>query len=205
MLHIPKREESISHTHYGYSLAPTPNPNNPHTGPSPSLPSMDKIMIKVAGPSALSHKFRFGIDCVNKLISQMPKQPIFNIVCQKSSKIRVDIRLLGNWLIYKKSQDSTISLQQLTIQIITCFLRIAREWWRWLPQETRDEMLASPDADQQILSAIGRQFYGPNNDEDYDHLTSLFMSQRLCDLEKHEQYFCYMQNLLITSGNADKP
>ena len=31
------------------------------------------------------------------------------------------------------------------------------------------------------------------------------MSHRLCDLEKHEQYFFYMQNLLITSSNADKP
>jgi hypothetical protein len=30
------------------------------------------------------------------------------------------------------------------------------------------------------------------------------MSQRICDLEKHEKYFFYMQNLLITSGNANK-
>jgi hypothetical protein len=66
-------------------------------------------------------------------------------------------------------------------------------------------MLVDNDVDQQILSAINRQLYGPNDEEECDHLASSFMSQRLCDLEQHEKYFCYMQNLLITSGNVDKP
>ena len=35
-------------------------------------------------------------------------------------------------------------------------------------------MLVAIDVDQQILSAIGRQFYGLDDDKDYDHLASLF-------------------------------
>ena len=35
-------------------------------------------------------------------------------------------------------------------------------------------MLVAIDVDQQILSAIGRQFYGLDDDEYYDHLASLF-------------------------------
>ena len=35
-------------------------------------------------------------------------------------------------------------------------------------------MLVAIDVYQQILSAIGRQFYGLDDDEDYDHLASLF-------------------------------
>ena len=47
--------------------------------------------------------------------------------------------------------------------------------------------------------------YGPDDKEDYDHLPSLFMSARLCDLSKSEEYFCYMQNLLVSSGKSDEP
>ena len=31
------------------------------------------------------------------------------------------------------------------------------------------------------------------------------MSARIYDLNKSEEYFCYMQKLLISFGNADKP
>ena len=35
-------------------------------------------------------------------------------------------------------------------------------------------MLVAIDVDQQIVLAIGRQFYGLDDDEDYDHLASVF-------------------------------
>ena len=38
-----------------------------------------------------------------------------------------------------------------------------------------------------------------------NRLAYLFMSARICDLNKSEEYFCYMQKLLISSGNANKP
>lgn len=66
-------------------------------------------------------------------------------------------------------------------------------------------MLNGADADQQILTALAKEFYGPNENEDYEHLASLFMSAKICDLNKSEEYFCYMQKLLISSGNVDKP
>ena len=47
--------------------------------------------------------------------------------------------------------------------------------------------------------------YGPDENEYYEHLASLFMSAILCDLNKSEEYFFYMQKLLISFGNADKP
>ena len=66
-------------------------------------------------------------------------------------------------------------------------------------------MLNAEDVDQQILTSLGKEFYGPDENEYYEHLASLFMSARICDLNKSEEYFCYMQKLLISSGNADKP
>ena len=66
-------------------------------------------------------------------------------------------------------------------------------------------MLNAWDANQQILTALGKEFYGPDENEDYEHLASLFMSARICDLNKSEEYFYYMQKLLISSGNVDKP
>jgi hypothetical protein len=202
MLQIPKREESTSR--YVFVLPPSPNHANPSSRPSLSIPNMDLIMEEVASSSP-SNKFHFGVDSINKLISQMHEQHVLNIACQKRAKIRDAILLLGNWVTYKKTQDSTITPQHIKIQLVVGFSGFSHEWWIWFPQETRNDMLATTYADEKILSIIGRHFYSPDDEEDYDHLPYLFMSQRLCDLEKHEQYFCYMQNLLITSGNAKKP
>ena len=50
-------------------------------------------------------------------------------------------------------------------------------------------MLNAEDADQQILTALGKEFYGPDENEDYEHVASLFMSSRIYDLNKSEEYF----------------
>ena len=90
-------------------------------------------------------------------------------------------------------------------QIIAGLSGLANEWWRWLPQEATNEMLSVEDVDQQILKALGKEFYGAEEREDSEHLASLFMSARLCDLSQSEQYFCYMQQLLISSGKSGDP
>ena len=66
-------------------------------------------------------------------------------------------------------------------------------------------MLLANDADQQILKALGKQFHGDDQIDDTEHLSSLFMSARLCNLSQAEAYFCYMQKLLIQSGKATDP
>ena len=47
MIHIPKQEESSSYSH-SICILPPPFPHSTHTplGPSPSIPSMDTIMIE---------------------------------------------------------------------------------------------------------------------------------------------------------------
>ena len=57
---------------------------------------------------------------------------------------------------------------------------------------------------QNILTVLGKEFYGLEENEDYEHIASLFMSAKIYDLNKSEEYFCYMQKLLISSGNAGK-
>ena len=84
--------------------------------------------------------------------------------------------MLGQWTLYKRNQNDTITGQQLAGQIIAGLLGLANDWWRWLLQEARNEMLSTEDVDQQILKALGKDFYGPNEREDYEHLASLFMS-----------------------------
>ena len=84
--------------------------------------------------------------------------------------------MLVQWTLYKRSQNDTITGQQLAGQIIAGLSGLANEWWRWLPQEARNEMLSAEDADQQILRALGKEFYGSDEREDSKHLASLFMS-----------------------------
>ena len=66
-------------------------------------------------------------------------------------------------------------------------------------------MLSAEDVNQQILRALGKEFYGSDERKDSDHLASLFMSARLCNLSQSEEYFCYMQRLLISFGKAGDP
>ena len=66
-------------------------------------------------------------------------------------------------------------------------------------------MISAEDADQQILKALGKEFYGPDEREDYEHLASLFMPARLCNLAQSEEYFYYMQQLLISSRKSGDP
>ena len=47
MIHIPKQEESSSCSHSVFILPPPfPHSTHPPLGPSPSIPSMDTIMIE---------------------------------------------------------------------------------------------------------------------------------------------------------------
>jgi hypothetical protein len=55
------------------------------------------------------------------------------------------------------------------------------------------------------LKALGNQFYGSKVSLDVDHLSSLFMTQRLGNMALHKDYFCYMQKLIIQSGSMNNP
>ena len=196
---IPKRETIGSSNPYDQS-----HTNPQITGPPPPF-DIEMSDLLDTSPSSVPCSLSFGMNRINNLISQMPDQLVLNIQCQSSTQIRSAIQLLSNWLLYKRTQDNTITSQQLALQLVAIFSGLASKWWRWIPQESREEMLNAEDADQQILTALGKEFYGLDENEDYEQLASLFMSARICDLNKSEEYFCYMQKLLISFGNADKP
>ena len=56
--------------------------------------------------------------------------------------------MLGQWNLYKRTQNDTLTGQQLARQIIAGLLGLANEWWRWLPQEAKNEMIYDEDVDQ---------------------------------------------------------
>ena len=161
-------------------------------------------MRDVSPSIAPSHRFQFGMNSMNNLLSQMPKKPVLNIRCQTRADIKNAIQMLGQWVLYKIQHDSILTRQILGTQLVAGLSRLAYEWWRWLPQEAGNEILSANDADQQMLHGLSKELYGPNYKEDYDHLASIFMSARLCDLSKSEEYFCYMQNLLVSSSKSTK-
>ena len=97
---------------------------------------------------------------MNNLVSQMPDQPVLNIQCQPREDIKTAIQMLSQWTLYKRTQNDALIGQQLAGQIIAGLSGLSNEWWRSLPQEARNEMLSAEDADQQILRALGKEFYG---------------------------------------------
>lgn len=98
MLKFPSHTEDTKHSsgvshEVGSSLGPPP-------------PTFDLEMQDAS--SAPSHKFHFGINGMNNLMSHMPEQPVLNIQCQSRAEIKSAIQLLGQWVLYKKTQDSNI-------------------------------------------------------------------------------------------------
>ena len=128
-----------------------------------------------------------------------------NINCQSRDAIHDSLNLLFHWTLSKKAQNPEISGQQIATLLVTGLTGLANEWWRWLPQRVRDDILNSDDADQQLLKSLATQFHGGDDEDDADHLASLFMSTRLCNLSQVDEYFCYMQKLLIRAGKASDP
>jgi hypothetical protein len=51
-------------------------------------------------------------------------------------------------------------------------------------------MLKDPKENEVELEALTTQFYGIEFATYVEHVVSLFMSQRLCDLSHHEKYLC---------------
>ena len=160
----------------------------------------------IAMPSASSGpKFytNFGVTSMNNLISQMPDHPVLNIGCQSREEIKAALNLLQNWTIVQRTRDATLTGLYLANHIVSGLSGLAAEWWKHLAQEAKDNMLRARDADQEILKALTREFYGDDLDIEPEHYASLFMTARLCNLSQHQQYFCYMQKLLIYAGKAN--
>ena len=92
-------------------------------------------MPDVSPSTTPSHRFQFGINSMNNLLSQMPEQPVLNIQCQTRANIKNAIQMLGQWVLYKRQQDSSLTGQSFGTQLVACLSSLAYEWWRWLPQE----------------------------------------------------------------------
>ena len=99
----------------------------------------------------------------------MPEQPVLNIQCQTRDQIKDALTLMYHWSLYKRSQDPSLTGQQIGELIIVGLSGLANDWWRRLPQEARNEMLNAADADQQILQALGSQFHGADDHDESDH------------------------------------
>ena len=78
-------------------------------------------------------KFQFGINSMNNLVSQMPEQLVLNIQCQPREDIKTAIQMLTQWVLYKRTQDDSLTGQQSAGQLIAGLSGLANEWWRWLP------------------------------------------------------------------------
>ena len=114
----------------------------------------------------------------------MPDHPVLNIGCQSHEEIKATLNLLQNWTIAQRTIDATLTGLYLANHIVAGFFSLAAEWWRHLPQKEKNNMLAARDADQQILKALIKQFYGEDNGDMTDHYASMFMTARLCNLSQ---------------------
>ena len=86
----------------------------------------------------------------------MPEQIVLNIDCQPREVIHDALNLLFHWTLDKKSQDPTVTGQHLATLIVAILSGLANEWWRWISQRSRDEIMNADDADQQLLRALGK-------------------------------------------------
>ena len=75
-------------------------------------------MRDVSPSIAPSHRFQFGMNSMNNLLSQMPKKPVLNIRGQTRADIKNAIQMLGKWVMYKTQQDSILTGQSLGTHLV---------------------------------------------------------------------------------------
>ena len=94
---IPKREV----------VGSSNSTNQGHTHPQIIVPPppFDTKMSEISNtsPSLVPHSLSFRINGMNNLISQILDQSMLNIQCQSYAQIRTTIRLLSNWVLYKRT------------------------------------------------------------------------------------------------------
>ena len=96
----------------------------------------------------------------------MPEHHVLNIQCQSREEIKTAITLLFHWTIAQRTKNSSLTGQYLGSLIIFGLSGLASDWWRFLPAQTRNELLLANDVDQQILKALGKQFHGDDQIDD---------------------------------------
>ena len=99
----------------------------------------------------------------------MPDHPVLNIQCQSRDEIKTALTLLYNWTIAQRTKEPTLTGQYLGNLIVAGLSGLAAEWWRHLPGNIRNDLLLENDADQQILKALSKQFYGEDHADETDH------------------------------------
>ena len=54
-----------------------------------------------------------------------PRGTLLNIQCQSRAQIITTIQRLTNWVLYKRSQDNTITSQKIALQLVAGFFKIS--------------------------------------------------------------------------------
>jgi len=121
-----------------------------------------------------------GISGLGKIITAMPDQPIINLDCQSRQEIKNALQLLFNRVVHNKVQDTMLTSKYLATQLIAGFIRLVHDSWRLLQEATKNGILNSSTVDNDLIIALGHQFL--DEQDDYEHMISLFFSERLCNL-----------------------
>jgi len=77
-------------------------------------------------------------------------------------------------------------------------------WWSTLKDADKTKLLQDEKPIAELTKAVLHEFYGEvviNN----KHYSNLFMSQRLCDLNQLQEFYCTMQDYLYTSSDPQNP
>jgi hypothetical protein len=84
----------------------------------------------------------------------MPDHTIINIGCQTPKEMKDSFQLLGNWTIAKRASYDTITIRYVVIVIDFGFTILAWDCWRWLPIETKEEILNSFIVESDLIVAL---------------------------------------------------
>ena len=125
---------------------------------------------------------------------------LVNIDCLSNDEVICVFHNLHAWALQKKAETKA-EWSDIVTQIVWSFTGIVKHWWDKLSDEEMDQIIEHPDDPLKALfDALKHEFVGVVP-EDSHHHSQLFFSQRLCDIDYLQQYYCTMQKILYQAND----
>ena len=127
-----------------------------------------------------------------------------NIDCLDTDAVIDVLHNLYAWALQRKAETHD-DWPDIVTQISWSFTGVVKQWWDKLSDENKNAIIEEDeDPPKRLFDALRHEFVGAVPEGSHHH-AQLFLSQRLCNIDHLQDYYCVMQKLLYQAHDSHNP